>query len=276
MESGIADIAATLYATLDMVAPVERSDRFVATFPVFEARNMEPGRRDKAITIGPLPRPESFFDLADLYGMFHSSDAETRLSAVGGVDEQLHRYREESSALLPASASPTPPPRVLYAVLAREDSLSTVVKDAMETWASGEAILTSGSSVLFFYSSAEVAKQTAAEDFTMRSELSEVMATLASGKAGKGVRRLKFHPKRDDPLFMLTHPVPCEVSENLAPAPDGGQGAEEGSQVRLVGLALPPQPQKTSSTFYQKSMAKPMEWNVWLRAKVAAMTAFLA
>jgi len=76
--------------------------------------------------------------------------------------------------------------RVLYAMLAREDSVDRVVGDAMATWAAGQAFLKSGASVLFFYSQFEWDRMDEAVDARIRKGLSEVIARLSRLKQLKG------------------------------------------------------------------------------------------
>jgi hypothetical protein len=44
--------------------------------------------------------------------------------------------------------------------------------------------------------------------------------------------------------------------------------------VRLVGLDLPPTPSKNND-FYKKSLSKPIEWHLWLRAKAMGIMEFI-
>ena len=534
-ESGISDIAATLFATPEMVLPTDRSDLFVATFPAFSASALQakdPGRLARAITLGPLESPLAHFELAEVYGLLNDAaprhaprarapasphaagragadgvvsalppkggllrakllnkagpqavaqaggrnqtgldagvrtllGADARPAADASADGKARRRRRPSipkSFVLPASLPslpslpPLPPssssssslpsmkglaqqrlrfdaeradvftgtpeigsgtttsgggggggsvagPRVLYAVLAREDSLATLVVDAVSTWASGPGFASSGASVLFFYSLDAIARQSMEADDAMRRGLSAAMQLLdgfsptrtpptapseapgdpqaarranylnstafiklsksslsnlgsgisggSSGGGGEGSvpsrrarrRRLNslarrrgghqfkapapsgehaplfasgapafqpglaphhhsrsfppqappgtaalrtFHPRGTDPMYALAlegGAFTVSLSENLAPRGGflagelaGGDGSGVlGAEVRLVGLPLPPQPAK-GGNFYAKSLAKPKEWNLWLRAKVAAVVRFL-
>jgi hypothetical protein len=45
-------------------------------------------------------------------------------------------------------------------------------------------------------------------------------------------------------------------------------------KVRLVGLDIPTMPSK-SIAFYKTSLSKPMDWHIWLRAKVSAIIQFI-
>jgi len=50
---------------------------------------------------------------------------------------------------------------------------------------------------------------------------------------------------------------------------------DEQRTLRLVGLALPPRPAKSSTSFYSSKLVKDRDWDLWLRAKVKSVTDYL-
>lgn len=148
INQGVADIAATLYATPDMVAPHTLNDRFVAAFPNFQVREsrepsvcpmrgcapctplfspyahcthmcrlpqaseVDPAVKARLITMGPL-EPRAMFDLADTYGFFDRPGNQPHLSpppplGAPGSGSAAFGVQNAAAASFAASSSASP------------------------------------------------------------------------------------------------------------------------------------------------------------------------